>query len=472
MQGNIHVSDDVLIKLVTRLENAISKLEGGKATPVNVSSAMLTTEKIAAFTEYWNKTLHLLLALKEAAKETNIPELEQISEIVCEAICAHQDVLIASETFKRPVNNDLQQLSKKIGSITGRVQEIGKAKKEVALHAEAVKNGLDALYWLYGESQCDAITQTYFESIDFAGNKVFMKKVPAETKWVKAFKAIIKEIDELVKANYKVGLTWSSKGDDSISNLLLTIGNTYRKNFKKHEEGSNEKIETESKTTKDKLMEQIGSSDLRASLKPVGKSESQKTEEKKEEKKESQTSPNKKVDDKRGRRETLVKKGKKEHFEESRSSFLYENLDGETKELDPEKLVTRTVVQISNCIGCTFKISKKVNAIKLTNCEEVNIICDSLITMFEIINSVKIQVQVDGTINSFSIDGSTGVLLHLSQKSAAAQFYASKSSEIKIRLTKEEDISDYTELIIPEQFVYTINDKNKIDARVSELYNY
>lgn len=251
MQSTV-VTNESLLKIVERLENAVSKLEGKAIQPVvqapipqiNVGTAILTTEKIVANTEYWNKTLKHLLELKAAATETGAPEIEQISEGVCEAICAQQDVLIATETFKKPVNNDLKSLQKKLFSFAVKIEDIGKSKPDFVLHAGAVKDGLDALNWLYSDDSCDMITQTFLESIDFKGNKIFMKKIPTHTKWVKAFKAIINEIDLFVKANHKSGLIWASKGDGDISNLLLTIGNTCRKNFKNQSQPQEEVIET------------------------------------------------------------------------------------------------------------------------------------------------------------------------------------------------------------------------------------
>jgi len=176
---------------------------------------------------------------------------------------------------------------------------------------------------------------------------------------------------------------------------------------------------------------------------------------------------------KRGRRETILKKGVKEVFDEMKSNFFYENLEGVTKEIQSDKLLRGTVIQLSNCFGCTFKVTKKINKIILTNCEEVNIICDSLISNFEIINSFRIKVQVDGTINAFSVDGSTDIVLHLSLKSAEAQFVTSKSSEVRVRLAKENDEADYTEHLLPEQFVFSITQQRTVDSKVSDLYaNY
>jgi len=211
---------------------------------------------------------------------------------------------------------------------------------------------------------------------------------------------------------------------------------------------------------REKILQTISSGEGRALLKPVPKQE-----------KKIVSSVNKNKEIKRGRRETLAKKGVKEVYDESKGNFYWENLEGATKELDPERLLKGTVIQFSNCFGCTFKISKKVNKIVLANCEEVNVILDSLISNFEVINCVKVKIQVDGTVNAFSVDGSVDVVFYLSLNSKNAQFYTSKSSEVRVRLTKEDDNADYTEHLIPEQFVFNINANRKIESRVSDLYS-
>jgi len=496
------VSNEVLLQLVTRLENAINKLEVRSGPPVPqvslpVSASVATTEKVSVFSDYWNKTLKLIQELNNDAKDTGSNEIIQITDSAIQTICAHQDILFASENFKKPAINDIKEVSKKVFSIRSKVEEIGKLNKDYSLHSDAVKNGLEALNWVYSDQSCADITQTYFESIDFAGNKIFMKKIPVQTKWVKSYKAVIAEVNNLVKANYKCGLSWSSKGEGDVSKLLLNIGNTYKTNFTKQEEKKPEPVEEVDPRLK--IQEMITSGQLRQSLKPINKPEVKKEEPKpqpvKTEAPAQQVKPAAQVtppqqtnttvtasvcttssskhsnEAKKGRRHTLIKNGKKEIFEDLRKLFIYENIEGETKDLDPEKLINRTVVQISNCAGSVFKVSKKINTIKLDNCEDVTIVCTSLISIFEIVNSVKIRVQVEGTINAFSVDGSSDVILQLSLDSANAQVIASKSSEVRLRLVKEDDKDDYTEHLIPEQFVFTLTPTRKIEAKVSDLYD-
>jgi len=452
------VSDQTLLHLVDRLEKLCQHLESNR--PSNVSSHLLTTENIATFTDYWNRVLKHLVEFRAASLELKNPDIEKMADVVLEAICAHQDLLVGSESFKKPLNADSQAVVKKVASILGRLPDLYKGKKEINYHGEALSNGLQALYWMFSDSMCDSVCQTYVEQIDFPGNKILAMKQPAHTKWLNLFKTIMKETNELVKKNYKAGLSWSSTGEPDVSKLLVTIGNTYRKNFK------NENVGDAKPESKNKLFDEL-SAKSGSSLKPVPK------EEKKEVKKEEQKNPlltfkTKEKVEKKGRRETILKKGKQEKFEESKSLHFFENLEGEQRELS-DKLGHSTVIQISNCYDCTFKVSVKINAIRLTNCEKVNIICDSLVTTFEITNSVNVAVDVTGVINSFAIDSSTRVIIYLKKTSAHAQQLVSKSNEILIRVRHENDNDNYDEFVIPEQFVFNLNN-NKMEGKVSDLY--
>lgn len=456
------ISEQTLLQVVERLENLCRNLEASKS---HVTPQLITTENITAFTEYWKKTLQNLLNFKAASAELKNEDIDKMTDIVCEAMCALQDILIASETFKKPVNADQQSLIKKLASIWSKLADIYKPKKEVYNHGEAVKNGLDSLFWVFSDSMCDQVTQTYLEQIDFPGNKILALKQPLHTKWINAFKTIIKELNELVKKNYKSGLSWNVKGEGDISKLIVTIGNTYRKNFK-----ADEKVVEPKQEERNKLFEQLGNENTRKNLKPVVK-----TEEKKQEETQPLVSAENKIDknvsrrEHKGRRETITKKGKQEKYEEGKGVFFFENLVGEQKELT-EKLENKSIIHVSNCSDCTFKIPRKVNAIRLTNCENVRIYCESLITMFEITNSLNISVDVSGVINSFSIDSTRSVAVYLTSLSAHAQFITSKSTEVFIRLRDDNDKDNYKELPLPEQFVFTLNN-GKLDCKVSDLYS-
>ena len=91
-------------------------------------------------------------------------------------------------------------------------------------------------------------------------------------------------------------------------------------------------------------------------------------------------------------------------------------------------------------------------------------------SIVEVINCLKVKVGINGTVNSFTIDNSNDIILHASKNSANAQYYVSKCTDIHIRLQKEEDDGDYYDFTVPDQFVFTVNDKKKLDGKVSDLF--
>ena len=120
------VSQETLVNVVSRLEAVVNKLEskkllGGSSNQVNISSAMLSAENIAVFSDFWNKTLQNLLELRKLAEENKKPEMEQLTDYLIEGLCFQQDILIAGQTFKKPQSTDIQEISKKYFSIAKKV---------------------------------------------------------------------------------------------------------------------------------------------------------------------------------------------------------------------------------------------------------------------------------------------------------------------------------------------------------------
>jgi len=151
---------------------------------------------------------------------------------------------------------------------------------------------------------------------------------------------------------------------------------------------------------------------------------------------------------------------------------VIQNFDGENKEIDLDKLQGKTVANFYNCIDCTFKISKKINAIKITNCDNVKLYVDSLLSALEITSSVKTTVVVTGCINLFTLDDSNESSLCLAPPSHFAQVYATKCTTTHLRLLND-NLEEEKELFLPEQFVFTLNEsKTKVNAKTSELYDY
>lgn len=460
----ISFNEDKLTNLVTRLESAVAKLESLQLNqPLQISQVKETLD-ITSVADFSKTLFKLLYKLIIASKDISNKTCTELSNIVAEAICAQLDIIISSPLFQKPHSGDMRKLALKFNSITKQVQYIvvEEHDEEMTLKIECVKNGIEMLDWLWNDNGCDGVTKTIYESIDFPANKILSKKNPQDTEWVKAFKAVMKEIADFVGKNYKKGLLWSSKGDSDISNLILRIGNIYRENFK-----SPGKLIAESDVAKNMnvIFKEISSGNIKSHLKPVQIDDKTTTS--------TYSASSYISESKPGLRKRMLSKGKQAHIEDKNGVLLYENFDGEIKNINGDTLTIKTILHFSNCLRCTFKVSQRINRILISNCEDLKIICDSLLSNIEVINSTRVKIQCDGLVNMFNIDSCKDILLHLSPQSAHMPAYVINSTEVKIRVVQEgSDGTEYSDFIVPEQFVFHVNEKNKLESKVSEIYNY
>lgn len=121
-----------------------------------------------------------------------------------------------------------------------------------------------------------------------------------------------------------------------------------------------------------------------------------------------------------------------------------------------------------NCEGVTVKVVGKFKSIAIDKCVGCAVVYDSLISSAEIVNSKKIQLQVNGVCPVFTIDKTTNVLIWLSKETLdVSTFTTSLSSEMNVSFP---DGDDRKELPIPEQFVHKMS-KGSLSSDVSDLYH-
>jgi adenylyl cyclase-associated protein len=144
------------------------------------------------------------------------------------------------------------------------------------------------------------------------------------------------------------------------------------------------------------------------------------------------------------------------------------------KEAPKDGVVTITIndpkeqVYMYNCDGITVKIIGKFKSMILDMCENCNVIYDSLISGTEVVNSKKIQLQVNGICPVFTIDKTMKILIWLSKESLdISTFTTSLSSEMNVSFP---DGEDQKEVPIPEQFVHRLSN-GVVKSEVSDLYH-
>ena len=177
---------------------------------------------------------------------------------------------------------------------------------------------------------------------------------------------------------------------------------------------------------------------------------------------------------KMGVRKRLLSMGKRDHYEERDNIILFENFDGLIKNIKPDILGDDTFVRITNCLNCTFKISKGINRIVILNCQNCKIICDKLLSNIEIVNNTQIIIQCNGRVHMANLEGSKDVMFILSPESRNISIYCHHSTLIRVKTLKEENDDegkrkDYDEYIFPEQFEFGVTDDMKLDFNVVSI---
>jgi len=453
--------------LLDKLESSISKLE--KKQPKNFENIMSKTN------EFWENIYKGLMNLKNKSKEINSPSLTELTEIVIQCLCFQQDLLTLSCSFQKPDERGMNVIFSRFKILIKPISKFLSSDPSTDLQATCVENGLNVLCWLFNDYECDIITKTYYESIDITLNKILIKKNKGEIEWFKIFKNLLKMVVIFVEQENKEGLNWLSRGNNEINELILELGSTYRNNFYQQ----NDKNENELKLELEKLYENknkirlaVESGEIKKKLKPIEKKEENNCEIKEEEE---NNDNNEKEKEKinfssstffhPGVRKSFAPKILKENYEENKNIIIFENYKDLNKTIEPEKLQIGTFLKIVNCINCTFNITKRINKILILNCENCNISCDALISDIEMINCSKIRATFTGAVNLAIVYRSQDIIFFLNSISKNLKVRRSFSSKIMLKINKlpNEEYKESVDILLPEQFVFKINEDKKLE---------
>ena len=537
------MSPEKIDQIISRLEKAIGKVDLLSSLSEKTSNNYEEKESLPPLKNFWNYSQNLLKDLKEKSTEANNVHFEELTEIFIESICFQQDILLHSFSFQKPGNEDMRKL---LSILQGQIKKIEKIlilEPSLSLQIELVQKGMNTLAWMFDTFKCDLIVNNSLGIVNDISNKIILMGNQVYTEWVKIFMKLMYEIVEFVNNNYKNGLIWSTQGNNNIFELVLEIGNTYKKYFKndsrifqydlsfnqiQENDKRNKMFEELKNDIKKKELNQKKNGDNKKDIEDISKNENNKKNQKikninnianknkdniqtiydkfmEEDNKEivgrtmkSNSISNKgcvslscrnsikdtgsgsyldnssKSGYKMGVRKRLLSMGKRDHYEERDNIILFENFDGLIKNIKPDILGDDTFVRITNCLNCTFKISKGINRIVILNCQNCKIICDKLFSNIEIVNNTQIIIQCNGRVHMANLEGSKDVMFILSPESRNISIYCHHSTFIRVKTLKEDNYDDgkkkdYDEYIFPEQFEFGVNDDMKLEFNVISI---
>ena len=532
-----NISQVKIDQIISRLEKAIEKVDILSSLSSNSSVKAEEKESSSPLSNYWKNSLNLLQELKEKSTEDKNIHFEELTEIFIESICFQQDILLHSFSFQKPEGEDMKKLLSILQNQIKRTEKILILEPNLNLQYELVQKGMNTLMWMFDTFKCDLIVNNSMGIINNISNKIIKMGNQLYTEWVNIFMKIMKEIYEFVNKNYKNGLIWSAQGNNNTFELILELGNTYKKYFKNYSrivqnDLSFNQIQENDKRNKmfEELKNDIKKKGLRQKkskrnlekgtfYNKIKENENNNfidneinegisfdnTNESKEDNKEIETRKNKsnsisqkahislsyrnsyketgsgshldnssKSGYETGVRKKLLSMGKRDHYEEKDNIILFENFDGLIKNIKPDLLDVDTFVRITNCLNCTFKISKSINRILILNCQNCKVICDGLFSDIEIVNNTQIIMQCDGLVHMANVEGSKDVMFILSPKSRNIPIYCHHSTFIRVKTLKtDSDVEgtkkEYDEYIFPEQFEFCVDENMKLQFNVTSI---
>mmetsp|Transcript_35956 Transcript_35956/g.101243 ORF Transcript_35956/g.101243 Transcript_35956/m.101243 type:complete len:495 (-) Transcript_35956:80-1564(-) len=482
--------------ILARLERVADRLEQSQGSGQGASppgAAPAAAELPAVVSEFDAFVKDKLPAIESAAAELGVKEVTDGTETFKSCVKFLRELLLASGKCKKPNDADW-------GKVLGPVMTLGQAaqkacdnRSEFFHHQKSVAEALNIVTLVTMASPAGHV-KNVLEAMDFHAIKVMQKKKPPETQWIKALKDFVKDLTDWCAANFKMGLVWKAQGVDMVEYFAaapLGSGGSAAPAAGGKAGGKGKgppmpkggvpkppPLATESKEPSaggggmSAVFAAINGIDGTGGLKKV--TDDMKTKNRPKDDTASaapKPSPPKPAPAKaQPKFNNKGPKGQPKKSLEKDLNWMIENYDG-VPDLSVEEATMQQLVCVLNCRNTTIKLGPRVKSVSVDSCEKVNIICYDVMSAVEVVNCERCNVQTLGKVNSFAIDKSNGVNVHLSKESLGADFLTSTSSEMNITIPKEgSEDGDIVEIPIPEQFVTKIKG-TKVVTGVSGIYS-
>ncbi|KAM3595630.1 uncharacterized protein V6R79_000317 [Siganus canaliculatus] len=467
-----------LAGLVQRLEAAVSRLEsmsvsggsaGGSAPGGPVSAY------VEAFDEIVNGPVAQYLALSQKIGG----EVQKHAAMMKQAFSSQRAILVTASSSQKPaaaaLSSVLQPLSKVIGDVTA----FREANRTSPLfnHLSAVSESVPALGWVAVEPKPGPYVKEMTDAGQFYTNRVlkeYKEKDKTHVDWVKAYIAILNDLQAYIKQHHTTGLSWSKTGPvasasapppapaggcppppppgppppsfdtsessgggggDANRNALfasLNKGSDITKGLKH--------VSDDQKTHKNPALRSHGTQ-VRTGPKPFASTAAK---------------PAATATPTRTLPPVLELEGKK---------WKVENQEG-AQNLVISNTELKQVVYAYKCNKSTLQVNGKINSITIDNCKKMGLVFENVVGIVEIINSKDVKVQVLGKVPTISINKTDGCHVYLSQESLECEIVSAKSSEMNILVPNKD--GEFTEMPVPEQFK-TVWDGKKLVTTATEI---
>lgn len=187
------------------------------------ATASNTIKLSPKFEAFVNESSLLIKKLEASNKEVEIKGIIELNNIYIKGIKFLVSVVTNSKNYKFPTS--FASLEQVIKDLSAELKTI--SNPELNQFIDVVSNIFTSFYWITKNEMCLDIAQAYIDMSDTPSNRILMKKIPAQSEWVKATKSWNKEILKMISLNYKFGLEFSASGSSEIENLAKIDENNF-----------------------------------------------------------------------------------------------------------------------------------------------------------------------------------------------------------------------------------------------------
>lgn len=147
------------------------------------------------------------------------------------------------------------------------------------------------------------------------------------------------------------------------------------------------------------------------------------------------------------------------------SKWIVKNVEGKHDIiLDGE--ISQSVF-IADSKDSNIQIKGKINAVSISSTTKVALVLDAAISGVSVINSKKFGIQIVEQVPQISIDKSDEGQIYLSKKSLTTEIYTTSTTSLNVNVPDDE-VDDFKEVSIPEQFKFSFNEKGQLQSEVVE----
>jgi len=452
--------------IVKRLEVVTERLEAIGENYSGDGAAVSQAEKlnisVTAYDDIYNGTFKAFLENCEKLGA----EVAVAGPMLDKAFKSQREFLRIASKSKAPSAADLNSLLKPLGDIMGEIQEYREKMRrcEYFNHLSALSEAIPALGWVTVSPAPAPFIQEMNNAGQFYTNRVlkdFKEKSHIHVEWVKSWLQTLTELQAYAKQFHTTGLVWNKNGEDAIA---ISKASPQTKPSTgapppppppgppapppppppTAENGNNEPV----KSGRNELLESLNQgNEITSKLKKVTQEE--------------MTHKNPAL-----RSDGIVKAGAiKEQSASSTHASLpaRTELDGKRWNVEYHKNNKNIViadteqnqsVYVFKCEGSTIQIGGKCNNVILDQCKKTGILFESAVSGVEFINCQSMQIQVQGSVPTISVDKTDGCQMFLSKECLDVNIITAKSSEMNVMIPNGEE---FVEQPLPEQFITKLN---------------